>query len=197
MIIWAIFLFGPIGIILAHFEWLFYTNSLTGIICKTIVLSRLNDQIFDMALYLNNQNQFLLEAKYVRHPLKPRDKMHWTKPEFWMNDVASRGCSVTRKISISIALTIVSLIPIIGPFISNQLISPRRAYSYMHRYFILKGEDEKKNKDFQYEHLGKFIYFGATAGIMEFIPGASIITMTTNTVGAAKWAAAIIEKSKK
>lgn len=194
MLAWAIVTLGPLGIILVHIQWLLQTNALTAIVSRKIILTHINNQIFDTTLFLHGEKEFLRKAKYIKVAPQPKI-LHWSRNEFWVTIVPRRALTLLRKALIMILLALISVIPLVGPPITNQLVSARRAYSYMGRYFTLKGCNDKEAKDFEYEHLGLFLSFGMAAGILEFIPLFSIITITSNTVGAARWSVDIIEKS--
>lgn len=196
LLAWAVMTLGPLGFLLAHIQWLLQTNALTAIVCRKIILTYINYQIFDTTLYLHGQRDFLLNAKFISTSSNSNDRIHWSMAEFWTAVVPLWTLNFSRKILIAVLLTGISLIPLIGPPIVNQLISSRRAYSYMSRYFVLSGTDSKTARNYQYEHLGLFYSFGMAAGILEFLPVFSIITMTSNTVGAARWSIDIIKKKR-
>ncbi|EDO14429.1 hypothetical protein Kpol_233p3 [Vanderwaltozyma polyspora DSM 70294] len=196
LLTWYIMSMGPVGLFVAHIQWILQSGSMTKTVCQNMLLKRLNDQIFDMALYNNGQKKFLYESKFIKSKPKRKKRLPWRYREFWTYDIPLMTYTLTRGLAITLILAIISLIPIIGPLITNQLLSPRRAYSYLGRYFFLTGEEPTVSKTFQYEHIGRFICFGMTSGILEFLPFSSIITMTSNTIGAAKWASAIIEENK-
>lgn len=156
----------------------------------------MNNQIFDTTLYSHGQSKFLAEAKFISVPPDSDRPIRWYTTEFWSFRAPLWILSVIRKILVAAILTGISLIPLIGPPIVNQLISSRRAYSYMSRYFVLKGTDPKEAKNYEYKHLGLFYSFGMAAGILEFLPVFSIVTMTSNSVGAARWSIDIIKKRR-
>lgn len=189
LIAWALISLGPLGIVLGHIQWILQTNAITTMICRKIVLTHLVNQIFDATLYMNGQKEFLKRAKFIKITEKPSSS-------FWQMDFPLFIVHLIRKGIILIILALLSLIPVFGPPISNQMLSGRRGYSYMGRYFTLKGQSASEAKDFQYEHLGCFFSFGMAAGILEFIPMFSIITITSNTIGAAKWSVDLINKSQ-
>lgn len=196
LLTWAVMTLGPLGFILAHIQWLLQTNALTALICRKIILTYMSNQIFDTALYLHGQSDFLISTKFITVPSNSDNQIHWSMTEFWTFIVPLWVLDSVRKILVAIILAGISLIPLIGPPVVNQLISSRRASSYMSRYFILKGSDPKEIKNYEYEHLGLFYSFGMAAGILEFLPVFSIITMTSNTVGAARWSIDIIKKKR-
>ncbi|QLL34059.1 hypothetical protein HG536_0F03840 [Torulaspora globosa] len=196
VVAWAMISLGPLGILLAHIQWVLQTNAITTMICRNIVLSHMDNQIFDITLYLNGQKEFLRKAKFIKVTEKPHPT-HGFFSGSWQMTFPLLVVHLIRKGLILIILALLSLIPIFGPPITNQVLSGRRGFSYMRRYFALKGQSAAEAKDFQYEHLGLFFSFGMAAGILEFIPLFSIITITSNTIGAAKWSVDLIKKSQK
>lgn len=196
LLAWAIMTIGPLGFILAHIQWLLQTNALTALVCRKIILTHISNQIFDTTLYLHGQSEFLARAKIITVPSDSDNRIHWSMTEFWTFIVPLWILDVIRRVLVAIILAGISLLPLIGPPIVNQLISSRRAHSYMSRYFVLKGTEAKAVKNYEYEHLGLFYSFGMAAGILEFLPVFSIVTMTSNTVGAARWSIDIIKKKR-
>lgn len=191
---WAIVTLGPLGAVIVHIQWLLQTNALTALVCRNIILTHINNQIFDITLYLYGQKDFLRRAKYIKVIKKEDPQFNWTTPEFWIISVPAWITGLIRKLLILAMLASISVIPLVGPTVANQLISGRRAFSYMGRYFTLKGISRAQAKDFEYQHLGLFLSFGMAAGLLEIIPLFSIITITSNTVGAAKWSIELMKK---
>lgn len=191
---WAIVALGPLGVIIVNIQWLLQTNALTAMVCRNIVLTPIYNNIFDTTLYLHGQHEFLRSAKYIKISPKQEFKANWTMPEFWIFSLPTWCVSILRSILILLIISSISVVPLIGPTIANQLISGRRAFSYMGRYFTLKGISKDQAKDFQYEHIGLFLSFGMAAGFLEMLPLVSIFTITSNTAGAARWGVELIKK---
>ncbi|AQZ12119.1 RRT8 (YOL048C) [Zygosaccharomyces parabailii] len=196
LLAWSLITLGPVGFLLAHIQWILQTNALTAIVCRKIVLTHINNQIFDTTLYLHGQKDFLLKAKYVTAPADAENRIHWSKAEFWTTVVPVWTTALFKKVLLAATFAAISLVPLVGPPLVNQLISSRRASSYMARYFMLNGMSAKDAKNYEFEHLGLFYSFGMAAGLLEFLPLFSIITMTSNTVGAARWSIDIIKKKR-
>lgn len=196
VIAWAMVTLGPLGVILGHIQWVLQTNAITSIICRNIILTHLGNQIFDITLYLNGQTEFLNRAKFIKYNKNDNGSFFKAFSENWQITIPLLMIHCIRKMSIITILTLLSLIPLLGPIVTNQLLSGRRAFSYMGRYFTLKGGSAKENKDFQYEHLGLFFTFGMAAGLLEFVPLFSVITIISNTIGAAKWSIDLIKKNQ-
>lgn len=196
LLTWAIVTLGPMGFILAHIQWVLQTNALTALVCRKIILTYINNQIFDMTLYLHGQKDFLMKAKFIEAPADATARVHWSMVEFWTTVIPVWVLTTVRKLLLAATFAGISVIPLVGPPIVNQLISSRRAFSYMARYFTLSGTNTNDAKNYEYEHLGLFYSFGMAAGILEFLPIFSIITMTSNTVGAARWSIDIIKKKR-
>lgn len=189
---WACFTAGPLGVVLGHIQWILQTNALTTLVCQNIVLTHISSQVFDITLYNNGQEEFLRKAKYIRV-----DKnVSLTKYESWKVKLPLLIVNLLRKAITLLILTLISLIPLLGPLLTNQLVSARRAFSYMARYFTLSGQKAEEAKDFQYGHLALFFTFGMAAGLLEFVPLLSIITILSNTIGAAQWSTNMIKSPK-
>lgn len=201
LVTWAILLLGPLGVILVHIQWILQTNVLTAFVCRTLVLTHITNQIFDISLVLQDQDEFLNEVKVLPKPQKPHRKID--EPDAVRNFNTIKGSRIFKiprllfrmffKVSNFTSLTLLSLIPIVGPILANQLMAPKRTFTYLQRYFLLKGFSKKQAKDFQYEHYASFICFGMSAGLLELIPFFTIVTISSNTVGAAKWCSSLLK----
>jgi hypothetical protein len=66
--------------------------------------------------------------------------------------------------------------------------------TYHSRYFQLKNYSASQRDAFVERNKPKYIAFGTAATLLQLIPGASILFMYTNTVGAALWAAELERK---
>ncbi|CCD23010.1 uncharacterized protein NDAI_0A08570 [Naumovozyma dairenensis CBS 421] len=201
---WSMLFLGPIGFVLAHLQWVLQTNALTSIISSKLVLPFINDRIYDMALVMNGGEDFLNKGKLIRKvksktkkDLKIDSTTSKEKESQWIVRKTWSILKFFRNTIITISLTLLSMVPLIGPPIVNQIMAPSRSFSYMTRYFYLKGFNHKEAKDFQYENYGHFVCFGMASGILEFLPFISIITMASNTIGAAKWSLALNERENK
>lgn len=75
LVTWAILLLGPLGVILVHIQWILQTNVLTAFVCRTLVLTHITNQIFDISLVLQDQDEFLNEVKVLPKPQKPHRKI--------------------------------------------------------------------------------------------------------------------------
>lgn len=181
------------------------TNVLTAFVCRTLVLTHITNQIFDISLVLQDQDEFLKAGKHLPKPqIKHRNidepdavRNFNTVKGSWVFKIPKFLFGMVFKLSDFTTLTLLSLIPIIGPILANQLMAPRRTYTYLQRYFLLRGFSKKEAKDFQYEHYASFICFGMSAGLLEIIPFFTIITISSNTVGAAKWCSSLLREGKK
>lgn len=175
---WAIVLLGPLGVVLVHIQWILQTNVLTAFVCRTLVLTHITNQIFDISLVLQDQDEFLKAGKHLPKPqIKHRNidepdavRNFNTVKGSWVFKIPKFLFGMVFKLSDFTTLTLLSLIPIIGPILANQLMAPRRTYTYLQRYFLLRGFSKKEAKDFQYEHYASFICFGMSAGLLEIIP---------------------------
>lgn len=202
---WAIVLLGPLGVVLVHIQWILQTNVLTAFVCRTLVLTHITNQIFDISLVLQDQDEFLNEGKHLpKAQIKHRDidepdavRNFNTIKGNWVFKIPKFLFGTIFKLSDFTSLTLLSLIPVVGPILANQLMAPRRTYTYLQRYFLLRGFSKKEAKNFQYEHYASFICFGMSAGLLEIIPFFTIITISSNTVGAAKWCSSILREGKK
>lgn len=193
LLAWATVTMGPIGVIIVHIQWLLQSNAITVIVSKQLVMPTIMDDLFDSVLKVCGREEFLLRAKMVLSPQVL--KKSWKSLEFWINDLP---LIILRQIyhwCTSLLLVLISLIPLLGPTIVNQLLSPKRGYFYSQRYLKQLKLSEKQRNDRFYEHFGQYTAFGMMSGVMEFIPFISIITMTSNVVAGALWAADDIKKS--
>lgn len=61
--------------------------------------------------------------------------------------------------------------------------------SYHSRYFQLKSYSRKQKEEFINTNKAKYLAFGVVSVLLQLVPGASVVFLYTNTVGAALWAA--------
>lgn len=135
LVTWAILLLGPLGVILVHIQWILQTNVLTAFVCRTLVLTHITNQIFDISLVLQDQNEFLNEVKVLPKLQKSHRKID--EPDAVRNFNTIKGNWAFKvpkllfrlffKLTNFTSITLLSLIPIIGPILANQLMAPRRS----------------------------------------------------------------------
>ncbi|CCE65403.1 hypothetical protein TPHA_0L00470 [Tetrapisispora phaffii CBS 4417] len=189
-----LFLLGPFGPVLAVIDLILHSNSLAKSFCKHIILTRVRDNIFDLTLERKGCYDIIKSAKLLKkNPNADATVKNWRQLNKY-KDILIFTKDLTYKIIIYFILFLISLFPIIGPLVVNFLVSPERAHGYLMRYFVLNNDDKKTSKKYRNAHLANFLCFGMMAGLLEFLPGSSIITFTTNTVAGALWAENIIKK---
>lgn len=189
-------------------QWLVISASITSWSCKKLLLPIIRDKVFDMALVANGGENFLNNAKFLKssdrrvQDVKVEENTEYDKKSNnrelkWVFREFCMVSNFVKKIFFFIMFVGISMVPIIGPAIVNQINAPRRGFSYMKRFFYLSGFDKVQTRDFQYEHFGLFLCFGTAAGILEFLPFSPIITMISNTVGAAKWSISLLKEKER
>ncbi|SCU90921.1 LADA_0F07118g1_1 [Lachancea dasiensis] len=192
VLIWAVTTLGPIGFVIVHIQWLLQSNAVAITLTNILITPVFSNSIFDAVLERLGHSDFLDNAK--RLPVAPLRKMSWKSPQYWLVFLPGQIISFKLKIATTILLSAVSLIPIIGPTLVNQILSPKRGFSYSRRLYVLKNLNPTQLKDKFYEHLGQFTGFGITAGLLELIPIMSIITIPSNLIGGALWASNELKK---
>lgn len=184
---------GPIGLVLAHIQWLVQSNSIAAYICRNLMLEKLNTEVFDLTLAKNGQQKLVSDAKYLSRKTTKSRRSIWSAHTIIYSFLSAKVTSLGQ----SIVLSLVSLIPVLGPLIVNQITAPDRALSYLSRYLFLKQYTSPDIKKFKYKNLGQLACFGVSAGLFELIPLASMVTIMSNTVGAAIWSADLVKKEQK
>lgn len=189
----ALLTMGPIGLVLAHIQWLVQSNSIAAYICRNLMLEKLNTEVFDLTLAKNGQQKLVSDAKYLSRKTTKSRRSIWSAHTIIYSFLSAKVTSLGQ----SIVFSLVSLIPVLGPLIVNQITAPDRALSYLNRYLFLKQYTSPDIKKFKYKNLGQLACFGVSAGLFELIPLASMVTIMSNTVGAAIWSADLVKKEQK
>lgn len=183
---------GPMGIIIVHIQWLLLSNNLATRVCKNLISANLNDHIFKLTILVNDEN-LLLRVRQKAQCKNLRKVI--LNPTF---QVYITGIDLLKTFIWRSVLFLISLIPIIGPFIANQLSSVKRSFNYTKFYFFnLKNLSPEQAIHYKYLHLTSFICFGMSAGLLEFLPLLSVLTMTSNIVGAALWSLEFLSDEEK
>ncbi|KAL3234501.1 hypothetical protein RNJ44_03263 [Nakaseomyces bracarensis] len=188
----ALLTMGPVGLFVAHIQWLVQSNTMASYICRNLLVDKLNVEVFDVTLVKKGQQKLVTEAKYLDKKSTKRSKFNWSIHSVIYSFVTARVYSLTK----TLMLSAISLIPIFGPLIVNQITAPDRALSYLSRYFRMRHFTSAETKAFKYRHLGPLACFGVAAGLLELIPFTSMITIMSNTVGAALWANDLMKKEQ-
>lgn len=183
---WQIILLGPIGLFIAIVQMILQCNTWTLRGIKNFVLNIFTDDIFELTLLRKGQAESLKNFKMRQLPAGP--ELHLNHIEYWIHDVPFNTFSFLRWLFVFIALTLISLIPIIGPFTTNFLQTPDRAYGYYDVWMSRRRLSDKAKRDEYYSRLGQLWAFGLTAGLLELIPGFSALLMISNVIGVGIWA---------
>ena len=183
---WSVLFLGPVGIVLMHIQWFIQSNSITNAICSRLLMQNFYDQIFRTTLYLKAKSQLLKIAD-----ANTKRKPSW----FNVTDLLQLTGAILRGIGRSLFISVLSLLPIFGPLVINQLTSVNRSLGYLRFYFSkLRNYSPADIKKFKYTHMVPLLGFGMASGLLEFLPLVSIITVTSNSVGAALWSIDLLEK---
>lgn len=188
----ALLTMGPIGFFVAHVQWLVQSNTMASYLCRNLLVDKLNLEVFDVTLVRNGQQKLVTEAKYLDRKSTKTKKFNWSIHNVIYSFVSARINSLTK----TIMLSAISLIPILGPLIVNQITAPDRALSYLRRYFWMRHYTGAEIKSFKYKNLGQLACFGVSAGLLELIPFTSMVTIMSNTVGAALWANNLVKREQ-
>lgn len=194
LLIWAVSTLGPVGFVIVHIQWLLQSNALAITLTNILIAPIFADSIFDATLTKLGHAEFLEKAKHL--PVTSPKQASWRSLEFWLVVFPSKAVSLMFSLSSKVALSMLSLIPIVGPTIVNQLLSPTRGFSYGKRFYVLKNLSGSQLKDKFYEHLGQYTAFGMMAGLLELIPIMSIITIPSNVIAGALWASNELKKGE-
>lgn len=187
-------LFGPVGLVIAITQMVLQCNiwTLRGI--RNFVFPIFNDDIFELTLLKKGQLKTLQILKMRQLPAGP--ELHLNHIEFWIHDVPFNTFSFLRWGFVFIALALISLIPIVGPFTANLLQTPDRVYGYYDVWMRKRRLSDKAKRDEYYSRLGQLWAFGLISGLLELIPGFSAILMITNIIAIGIWAHDDIKHSR-
>ncbi|KAF8539160.1 hypothetical protein BDD12DRAFT_738168 [Trichophaea hybrida] len=81
-----------------------------------------------------------------------------------------------------------NFVPVLGTILFLFVQGRQQGPAFHTRYFQLKSYTQKQRDEFVERNKPKYIAFGTAAMLLQLIPGASILFLYTNTVGAALWA---------
>ncbi|SCU80253.1 LAME_0B02212g1_1 [Lachancea meyersii CBS 8951] len=194
LLTWAVTTLGPIGFVVVHVQWLLQSNAVAVALTNILIAPVFANSIFDAALAKMGHSEFLESAKKL--PIASLKQVSWTSLEFWLVVLPGKIISLKLKVASRLFLSVLSLIPIIGPTIANQLLSPKRGFAYNRRLYDLKNLNGTQVKDKFYEHLGQYTAFGMMAGLLELIPVMSIVTVPSNIIAGALWASNELKKNR-
>ncbi|SCU84802.1 LANO_0C02432g1_1 [Lachancea nothofagi CBS 11611] len=194
ILVWAVATLGPIGFVIVHIQWLLQSNALAITLTNILIAPVFANSIFDAVLAKLGHAEFLENAKKL--PVTPSKVISWKSLDYWLIVLPGKIITLKIKIATTIFLSLLSLIPVIGPTLVNQLLSPKRGFSYSRRLYVLKNLSSGQIKDKFYEHLGQYTAFGMMAGLLELIPVMSIITIPSNLIAGALWASNELNKNQ-
>lgn len=180
-------MFGPFGLLYAHWDWLHITNMFTSIICRELLFNDLRKKVFDITLKRHNYSKLLLNSKFIILSNK-KEKSIWE--EYIFLKFLNRFFSISKFV----LYFLLTFTPIGGSLAANQITSARRTMGYIERYFELKNKTFKEKKQFKKEHITAVLLFGSGAGFLEFIPYYPMLTIVSNTVAAARWSCDFMDK---
>lgn len=183
---WQILLLGPVGLAIAVLQMLLQCNAWTSRGVRNFVLPKFTNDIFELTLLRKGQIETLNSLKRRQLPACP--ELHLNNIEFWIHDVPFNTFSFLRWLFVFIFITLISLLPIVGPLAATILQTPDRAYGYYDVWMIRRRLSDKAKRDEYYSRLGQLWAFGLTAGLLELIPGFSALLMISNVIAVGVWA---------
>lgn len=183
---WQVVLLGPVGLVVAIAQMIIQCNTwaIRGI--RKFVLPKFTADILELVLIRKGHGEALKALKMRQLPAYP--ELHLNHIEFWIHDVPFNTFSYIRWALVFLFITLISLIPIVGPFIANVLQIPDRAYSYYDVWMTRRRLSDKAKRDEYYSRLGQLWAFGLTAGLLELIPGFAALLMISNVIAIGVWA---------
>ena len=175
---------GPIGLVIVHLQWLLLSNYLANKVCKNIISVNLKEHIFRITVQDRDIDGTHLQQARLAPQFKAMESMKFD-PTL---QVMVRAVDLCRTLLWKLCLALVSLVPIVGPLITNQLSSVKRSFGYTKFYlFNIRNLSQEQAMQYKYLHYTSYVYFGITSGLLEFLPFVSILTMTSNVVASALW----------
>ncbi|AMD18847.1 HBL055Wp [Eremothecium sinecaudum] len=165
-------IFGPAGPL--TYILTLYTN--TQLITTYIVNSHLFVPLFDHTLSALLHVPMIVSVK----------KADLTEPK---EINAHEVLTVLRlMISASVLIFLVA-VPVVGPIILTFAMNMKFAYDNFERYLILNNLSQIKRRDFFYQHLVQFLYYGMSFTILGFVPLLSVWAMACYPLGVSMWGA--------
>ncbi|CCH61283.1 hypothetical protein TBLA_0E02300 [Henningerozyma blattae CBS 6284] len=196
MFLFTFSILGPFGFLLSHLQWLLQLNLIANLIVKNLLFKRFKFEIFDLTMVRLKKQILANQEKFILPKENGGMVSNWSF-KFWNDEIfEKRYISVIFNTLKLIIFLGVSMIPIMGPIILNQLLSSKRALEYMERFFQIVSISGSDKKNFYYEHYLAFICFGSMTGVLEVLPFFSIFTIISNTVGSAYWSSNLIESGQ-
>lgn len=172
--------FGPFGVISAFFTVLQYSNMILNFLISVVFMPGARDLIFDAVLSREGQAELVIQ-------LKLRRRTHKECIEKLRIFVAFLLEKLPLLILHEILILLAGMIPVVGPCLVVLIRAPCKGRSLHSRYYKLKGWDKHQIKEFDTHNRGSYTGMGAAALLLEFVPFLTILTMFTNTIGAALW----------
>jgi len=173
---------GPMGLVILHVQWIMLSNQFTVFVTKHIVSPNLKEHIFRITV--ETFDETLLSQLRQKHEFEPLKSMKYD-PTL---QIYVRGAEMIRSFLWKSILFTISLVPILGPLLNNQLSSVKRSFSLVQYYLCnMKNLNREQAMQYKYKHLISFIYMGMSTGVLEMLPIFSVFTMIGNVVGAALW----------
>ncbi|SMN20032.1 hypothetical protein, no similarity [Maudiozyma saulgeensis] len=170
------------GLVILHIQWIMLSNQFTIFVTKHIISPNLKEHIFRITIEMFDES--LLSHLRQKQEFKPLQSMKYD-PTL---QIYVRGAEMIRSFLWKSILFVISLVPILGPLLYNQLSSIKRSFSLVQYYlYNLKNLNREQAMQYKYKHLTSFIYMGMSAGILEMLPIFSVFTMIGNVVGGALW----------
>lgn len=173
--------FGPFGVVSSFFTVLQYSNMMLNFLISMVFMPGVRDMVFDAVLSREGQADMVLQMKIRRKTAKTLKAEKAKAVALFFVD------KLPRIILHEILILLVGMIPVIGPCLVVLIRAPCKGRSLHSRYFKLKGWNKQQIKKFDIENRGGYTGIGAAALLLELIPFLTILTMFTNTVGAALW----------
>lgn len=172
--------FGPFGVISAFFTVLQYSNMILNFLISVVFMPGARDLIFDAVLSREGQAELVIQ-------LKLRRKTHKQCIEKLKVAVAFLFEKLPFLIFHEVLILFAGMIPAVGPCLVILIRAPCKGRSLHSRYYKLKGWDKHQIREFDIRNRGSYMGIGVAALLLEFIPFLTILTLFTNTVGAALW----------
>lgn len=172
--------FGPFGVVSAFFTVLQYSNMILNFLISVVLMPGARDVVFDAVLSREGQDYVVFQEK-LRRKHKKLWKVKITTVKTFL------FCKLPEIILLELLILLVGIIPVIGPCLVLLIRAPCKGRSLHGRYYKLKGWDKQQIKEFDSMNRGYYTGLGGAALLLEMIPFLTLLTMFTNTIGAALW----------
>ncbi|KAH3683365.1 hypothetical protein WICPIJ_005666 [Wickerhamomyces pijperi] len=168
---------------------------LTLLLGENYVYKSTIQSVNDCVLSIHGYHELATRGKYLKHYPKINKK---TSFKISLSDIPFTFYDCNINISETVlSLIILSVAPVVGPYVLIVLFSVRKGATFHQRYFELKGMEYKQQRRYVEAKCFQYTVFGVVSGIFTLLPVFSAVFTVTNICGAALWSIEIEEENQR